>query len=265
MPYDAGGRFVPNDYQAVAPVETVEIVCSKCDRPYMAPASKRDARCPHCREQVRHYRCTRCDGIVQFKFWEIRQGHSVCPLCGKKVAPANLRRATTSDYAEALQREGLLGGGDDAVRLRGCTLLGGYGLDIETGARCGIVFGTDMVRVTPSEPRLEIPYDKITAIDVSGKGLVQQGGGIWGGGFGAGAIVGMGVAAVLNDLTTKRHIDTVVAVKTNEFGIVVGYPRETPEALRIRLAGPMARVEAAQSYTPKLWMRLRRKAAYLPG
>jgi hypothetical protein len=60
-------------------------------------------------------------------------------------------------------------------------------------------------------PLLRIPYSAIDDLEFSGPGKVTTGGGFIGGGFGlSGAAKGMIAASVLNALTTKTKIHTMI-------------------------------------------------------
>jgi hypothetical protein len=90
-------------------------------------------------------------------------------------------------------------------------------------------------------------YDEINSFDVGGPGAVKSGTRLWGGGFGLqGAAEGMLAASVINSLTSKVRVETVLTVRATLRGFVVVYAQETPEQLRIRLAGAIAQIEGRQ-------------------
>jgi hypothetical protein len=91
----------------------------------------------------------------------------------------------------------------------------------------------------------------VTALEVGGKGIVRSGGGFVGGGFGAeGAAVGIGAASLLNTLTSTTSIDIVLNIKGRDRQVWLHYPRETPQALNVRLSGVIAKIEKAQPAAP---------------
>jgi hypothetical protein len=94
----------------------------------------------------------------------------------------------------------------------------------------------------------EIAYADVQAVDIGGPGLVRSGGGFAGGGFGvAGAAEGMAVAAVLNAVTTKVRVKTVVRIETAASEIFMLHAELAPDALRIQLSQPLGIIRAAQS------------------
>lgn len=148
-------------------------------------------------------------------------------------------------------RDAILGNAE-GIRLTDCTLLGGYGHDITPGTRCSAVFRADDVQVdTSGGERVVFRYEDIESLKVGGKGLVEANGGFIGGGFGAeNALVGIGVASLLNSLASRSRIETIVNIKGRDRQAWLHYTHETPQALRIRLAEVMARIDSAQRRDP---------------
>jgi hypothetical protein len=136
--------------------------------------------------------------------------------------------------------------------LRDCVLLGGHGHDIASGTRCTVLFRPDGAEVAPAGGEsMSFRYEEIQALTIGGRGLIKSGGGFIGGGFGLeGAAVGMGVASLLNSLTAKSRIDTVINIKARERQVWLHYPHETPGALNIRLSGVVAKIESANPHDP---------------
>jgi hypothetical protein len=136
----------------------------------------------------------------------------------------------------------------EGLRLRDCIFLGGHGFELRTGARCSLLFRSEDALLEPTGgDAVSFDYKHIDVVEIGGKGLMKSGGGFIGGGFGAeGALVGMGIASALNSLTSTKAIDTVINLKARDRQAWLRYPHETPEALRIRLAGELATIEAAR-------------------
>jgi hypothetical protein len=91
------------------------------------------------------------------------------------------------------------------------------------------------------------PYTDAVALEFSGPGRVTTGGGVWGGGFGLkGAAEGMIVASVLNALTTRTKIHTVIRYLAVNLEAFFFYSKATPDQLRVQLSkvlsfiGPLA-------------------------
>jgi hypothetical protein len=91
-------------------------------------------------------------------------------------------------------------------------------------------------------------YTAIEDVEIGGPGLVKSGGGFIGGGLGAaGALEGMAVAAVLNALTTKTKITTVIRVRAAACELFLLWTQTPPEQLRIELSQPLGAIRAARA------------------
>ena len=102
------------------------------------------------------------------------------------------------------------------------TYLGGYVpvATISVGQRYDVGFLEDRFEIL-AHRRSEIlavsPYSDVEDVDIGGPGLVSSGGGFAGGGFGlTGAVEGMAIASVLNGLTSRTSIKTILRVQGNE-------------------------------------------------
>jgi hypothetical protein len=131
--------------------------------------------------------------------------------------------------------------------------LGGYvpGAELVAGKPYDVRFLEDRLAVLPCQglqALAELPYGAMEAIDIGGPGLVKSGGGFIGGGFGAvGAAEGMAAAAILNALTTRTKIKTVVRVQASGAELFLLHPRTEPEPLRIELSRALGAVREAQA------------------
>jgi hypothetical protein len=77
---------------------------------------------------------------------------------------------------------------------------------------------------------------------------VKSGGGFVGGGFGAvGALQGMAVAAVLNALTTRTKITTVLRIQSPASELFLLNTQMTPGQLRMHLSRPLGAIRAARA------------------
>ena len=99
-----------------------------------------------------------------------------------------------------------------------------------------------------AEVLAEMPYGQVEDVEIGGPGLVKTGGGFVGGGFGArGAIEGMAVAAVLNALTTRTSIKTIVRIQATGCELFLLHTRLTPEQLRITMSHPLGAIRSARA------------------
>ena len=145
------------------------------------------------------------------------------------------------------------------VRLPQVALLGGYapGARITTGQHYDARFLQDRLALyAPDDWNVlaEAPYAEIEDVEIGGPGLVKTGGGFTGSGSGAvGALEGAAVAAVLNALTTRTTITTVVRVQAANCELFLLWTKATPEQLRIELSHPLGAIRAirtAAAHTP---------------
>ena len=137
--------------------------------------------------------------------------------------------------------------------VRGVTLLGGYAPDVDmlVGHQYDIRFREERLAVyRHRRPDLvvELPYAGIEAVDIGGPGLVASGGRFQGPAFGAlVALEGLTVATVLNALTVRTAIKTVIRVQAATAELFLLYTRQTPQDLRIYLSRPLAEIRAARA------------------
>jgi hypothetical protein len=137
--------------------------------------------------------------------------------------------------------------------LRDLVYLGGYVPEspITGGERCDVRFVEDRLVVFASRRAdilAEVPYSQVEDVEIGGPGLVRSGGGFTGGGFGlGGAIEGMAVAAVLNAMTTRTSIKTVVRIQGTGSELFLLHTKMTPEQLRIEMSRTLGVIRAARA------------------
>jgi Short C-terminal domain len=131
--------------------------------------------------------------------------------------------------------------------------LGGYvpGSAIFAGQQYDVRFLQDRLLVTVcrrADVLAEVLYSEVEDVEIGGPGLVKTGGGFVGGGFGAkGAIEGMAIAAVLNGLTTRTSITTIVRIQGTGCELFLLHTRVTPEQVRIELSRPLGAIRSARA------------------
>jgi hypothetical protein len=128
-----------------------------------------------------------------------------------------------------------------------CVLLGGYGYgNLTPGVNLVVDFTTTGLRARSSttyDPLLQLPYADALAMDFSGPGRVEKGGRFIGGGFGfKGAVEGMIVASVLNALTRKSEIQSVIRWEARDLEVFLFTSTATPTELRVKLSPVIARI-----------------------
>ncbi len=116
-----------------------------------------------------------------------------------------------------------------------CHFLGGYGLSqsLEPSAPLIVGFNASGLSINAEE----LDWSDLVDLSIGGPGLYQTGGGWFGGGFGVtGALEGAAFAAVMNLLTTKTQISTVIRIIFNEAEVNLHTSVVTPEILDNQLS-----------------------------
>jgi hypothetical protein len=137
--------------------------------------------------------------------------------------------------------------------LRAVAYLGGYvsASGMFAGQWYDVRFLEDRLLIFPSrqtELLAQVPYSEIEDVEIGGPGLVRTGGGFVGGGFGLqGAAEGMAIAAVLNALTTRTSIKTIMRIQATHCELFLLHTQTTPEQLRIGLSHPLGAIRAARA------------------
>jgi hypothetical protein len=139
--------------------------------------------------------------------------------------------------------------------LREVAYLGGYvpGAAIRPRGRYDVRFMEDRLQVFAArQPTVlaAVPYSQVEDVEIGGPGLVKTGGGFVGGGFGVnGAVEGMAIAAVLNGLTTRTSIKTVVRIQGSGCELFLLHTMLTPEQLRIEMSRALVAIRSARAAT----------------
>lgn len=128
-----------------------------------------------------------------------------------------------------------------------CTVLGGTGISIENAAACLAIFGRDAVSVMSGDQLVDISLDELTSLKLNGPGRVTTDAGVAGGGFGIeGAAIGIGMAALINTLTTKSTTNTILYLSWVGGEMFLHTSSHTPEDARLLLSSAFTAVQAAK-------------------
>jgi hypothetical protein len=128
-------------------------------------------------------------------------------------------------------------------------LLGGHGFgdELQPRASMDLYFTTEglwATRASRATPVMKYPYAEMVALDFDGPGRITRGGGFIGGGFGLlGAVEGMAIAAVLNSLTTRSEIESLIRVEAPAMEAFFFTDTATPRDLRIQFSGVLGRIK----------------------
>jgi putative oligomerization/nucleic acid binding protein len=184
------------------------------------------------------------------KAWQslVTQNPAAVPKVLAKLRARQTEAARLSDSREANELDA-----QSLVSLRAVAYLGGYvsATGIYAGEWYDVRFLEDQLLVFPprqTEILAQVPYREIEDVEIGGPGLVKAGGGFVGGGFGVeGAVEGMAIAAVLNALTTRTSIKTVMRIQATHCELFLLHTQATPEQLRITLSRPLGAIRSARA------------------
>lgn len=139
------------------------------------------------------------------------------------------------------------------IILREAAYLGGYLSDsvMPAGNLFDVRFLEDRLVIFASgqaDVLVEVSYGQVEHVELGGPSLVRSGGGFAGGGLGvADAIEGMAIAAVLNALTTRTSIKTVVRIQSTSCELFLLHTKATPDRLRIEMSRALGTIRSARA------------------
>lgn len=158
-----------------------------------------------------------------------------------------------TDSARAGQSQQPISLAPDERLVRRCTYLGGANVAVPVKAEVDLLFGSTDIRVhqspvlRDSEAIACLPYASQFAVELSGPGRFKTGGGFVGGGFGlVGATEGMAIAGLLNALTTRTQVISVIAVLSADYEGFFLCREHAPDELRRFLAPVFLRARQLQ-------------------
>jgi hypothetical protein len=133
------------------------------------------------------------------------------------------------------------------AKISNLELIGGFGTDsLNLGSHYDLYFTFDTVVVAETASATTmgtLDYVDLLALKVDGPGAVTTGGGFIGGGFGVtGAVEGMIVASVLNAITTRKTVQTIVEVQDTHRDMLFLHTTHTPDRMRAMLKPVEARL-----------------------
>jgi hypothetical protein len=142
------------------------------------------------------------------------------------------------------------------VVLDQATLLGGFGYPLVQNGLCRLEFKEAGVTITGQGAlqveTMSISYPEVTTLSIGGAGKIREGGGFIGGGFGLeGFAIGASIAGLLNAMTTKHRIETLVGIQTEQGELVFLCTTVEPAALELALSRARASVRKSSARTPR--------------
>ena len=122
----------------------------------------------------------------------------------------------------------------------GAKNVGGSGYPLSQGQQ--VNFGINessiiIIKIKDTMDVLEIPFEEVSEVEISGPGTVATNAGIVGGGFGLeGFIKGAVAAAIINAATTRKTTNTFIRVMTATGEIYIHTSEIDPDALKIKMS-----------------------------
>lgn len=139
----------------------------------------------------------------------------------------------------------------DGVEIR-CTVLGGSGTSLVAGDNCTAVFGTRFVCFFSSDQKVEVGLDQLTTLNLDGPGKVSSNASVIGGGIGVGgAAIGIGIATLINTLTAKSTINTILYLAWPGAELFLHTSHLTPEEARLRLSHAFTAIQSHEDKSAK--------------
>ena len=118
--------------------------------------------------------------------------------------------------------------------------VGGSGYPLSQGQEISFGINTSsiiIIKINDSLDVIDIPFEEINEVEVSGPGTVATDAGMSGGGFGLeGFIQGAAAAALINAATTRKTTNTFMRIMTATGEIYIHTSEIEPDALKIKFS-----------------------------
>lgn len=225
----------------------LDISCDRCESVIAVDEGKKEFKCPDGHRQD-FIACKACKGTFQ-RPTESRQMTTRCPHCGS----ASLYVTTVSAWTWAADQSGRGQWPERSVTdpdrrvLGDFKLAAGGGTRIPAGSPSRIDFASAGMTVAGGGFEEFVPYSNVKAIQISGS-TTNTSAGVFGGGFGVvGAVEGMLAASVINSLTSRRSVFSLLRVEARDAEYV--FVSETVESgsLNMMLTPVLLRIRQAQA------------------
>jgi len=233
-------------------VDYVDAQCLRCGV-VQAVASENSSFTCSSRHSQDFFRCFDCKGTFQ-------SGHvgDQCPWCLSGQLDG---RVTSWDWAADQRRHpdrvalpsqsvelGHYGADTDRRFLHGFLLAACGGSEIPVHTRCDIDFAQGGITIRgPFLVNESVRYEDVEALQVTGS-TTRRSAGVFGGGFGViGAAEGILAAAVINSLTTRTKIYTVVRIATTKSEYVFVSYKLDSDAVQMSLVPVQLRIRRARA------------------
>ena len=218
-------------------------------------------KCPACKRLYMFLRCRDCDAISRVHRVSVGRAHHkrgdwACEICGRKYTPlVRMPCATAAELRASLENLGFVGDAPSARRLGAFAVVGANGYPLSAGDYVTVTCSDAVVTLLGERNKslcIEIPYGKLTDLEIDGQGKQTTDAGLIGGGFGArGAVEGVAIASVLNAATRRTRVDSCLRISSAEGEVLLRHTIFTPDQLRVTFSPIFTRLKAeARTGTP---------------
>jgi hypothetical protein len=245
----------------------VALGCDVCGAGNVVGPTASDWQCHACGAWTSYKRCPRCKDPISFpsEMTDPNVTSWKCPRCGHWPRQNGWPAATicefgppSHDWALSLYGERVGEAMSDPGRRRIVgTILSLTGVSGIATGECSVIFDPESVIVAIGDryDKRRLNYSDITSLQVAGRGALEtkSGGGWMGGGFGAqGIIEGLGLAMILNAITTQKqhHIETIVYLNWNSGSVTLLNTDLLPTQWASLLSPVVQRIEAGEKVCP---------------
>lgn len=126
--------------------------------------------------------------------------------------------------------------------------LGGNGISLVKSHNYKVIFSADQICFESNSLDHKIFVNQIINMEISGPGRLDSNAGVIGGGVGIeGAAVGIGIASIINALTSKSTVNTILRIEWSGGEVFLHTSTITPEELRIALSHQFTKIKSRSS------------------
>lgn len=237
--------------------EPAAVICPSCSQINELHPWAQGIECVRCRAKHAFLVCGSCKStsLVQESWLHKGSWWFKCWNCGRKNTFGGLRSTrlvlgSAEDVSRLLGTSGLRADTLEIASLSGCQVVGGYNVPYPTGTTVSLVTTSTEVRLCPRQhgaTRSVARLEELQGLEFGGPGLQVSGGGFIGGGFGfRGAAEGILAADILNSLTTKTTINSLIRVVLSGSEVWLHTSRMTSNQLTMHFSAVLGRVASRQ-------------------
>ncbi|MBJ6727583.1 hypothetical protein [Geomesophilobacter sediminis] len=186
-----------------------------------------------------------------FKFFGIEmikiKGLNGSDLLKVRIEPHDIEKCVRQINDLIREKHELSYGVDPFIQIN-FSLLGGSEIPIDPGEKCKVIFSNNLISLESKRSTFKINLTHVHDLEIGGPGEVRTDAGMIGGGFGIdGAIAGIGIASVINALTAKNTVNTVLKIDWEGGEVFLHTSEFNPETLRLKLSNTFTTIKALKN------------------